>query len=166
MKDLKIHKIPKKNVLNTTVAVKKIRTKTLIQNYYVKQNILTKMIELILNQRMTKFQLLVNERVKYTADQIVNNSRFRCHEKLLTLKKASLISIYNTTIWTKRNFTWTSSSIKPNDNYEAKNNNMLWSEYEKVSTDLKRSVQTALPISSSWNIRLAKRTNNSKHGKK
>ena len=39
-----------KNVLNTTVAVKKIRTKTLIQNYYVKQNILTKMIELILNQ--------------------------------------------------------------------------------------------------------------------
>ena len=52
-----------KNVLNTTVAVKKNRTKTLIQNYYVKQNILTKMIELILNQRMTKFQLIVNERV-------------------------------------------------------------------------------------------------------
>ena len=50
---------------------------------------------------------------KYTADQILNNSRFRCLEKLL-------ISIYITTIWTKRNFTWTSSSIKPNDNYEAK----------------------------------------------
>ena len=90
---------------------------------------------------------------------MVNNSRFRCLEKLL-------ISIYNTTIWTKKNFTWTSSSIQPNDNYDAKNNNMLWSEYEKVSTDLNRSVQTALPISSSWNIRLKKRTNDSKHGKK
>ena len=52
-----------KNVLNTTVAVKKFRAKTLIQNYYVRQNILTKMIELILNQWMTKFQLIVKERV-------------------------------------------------------------------------------------------------------
>ena len=57
---------------------------------------------------------------KYTADQIVNNSRFRCLKKHLKLAKLSLISIYNTTIWTKRNFTWTSSSIKPNDNDEAK----------------------------------------------
>ena len=57
---------------------------------------------------------------KYTADQIVNNSRFRCLKKLLTLTKASLISIYNTTIWTKRNFTRTSSSVKPNDNVKAK----------------------------------------------
>ena len=57
---------------------------------------------------------------KYTADQIVNNSRFRCLEKLLILTKASLISIYSTTIWTKENFIRTSSSIKPNDNDEAK----------------------------------------------
>ena len=40
-----------------------LRTKTLKQNYYVKQNLLTKMIELILNQRMKIFQLIINERV-------------------------------------------------------------------------------------------------------
>ena len=57
------HKIQRKRKKNTTVAVKEIGTKILIQNYYVKQNILTKMIELILNQRMTKFQLIVNEQV-------------------------------------------------------------------------------------------------------
>ena len=88
--------------------------------------------------------------IKYTADQIVNNSQFRCLEKLLILKKASLISIYSITIWTKENFIWTSSSIKQNDNDEQKST-MLLSEYEKVSTDLKKSFQTALPISSSWN---------------
>ena len=57
---------------------------------------------------------------KYTADRIIINSRFRCLKKLLTLKKASLISIYSTTIWTKENFIWTSSSIKTNANDEAK----------------------------------------------
>ena len=58
--------------------------------------------------------------IKYTADQIVNNSRFRCLKKFLTLTKASLISIYSTTNWTKENFIWTSSSIKTNNNDEAK----------------------------------------------
>ena len=43
---------------------------------------------------------------------------------------------------------------------------MLSSEYEKVSTDLKRSFQTALPISSSRNMKLEKRTNDSKPGQK
>ena len=40
---------------------------------------------------------------------------------------------------------------------------MLSSQYGKVSTDLKRSFQTALPISRSRNINLEKRTNDSKH---
>ena len=57
---------------------------------------------------------------KYTADQIVYHSRFRCLEKLLTLTKAILIGIYKNTIWTKGKLAWTSSSIKPNDNDEAK----------------------------------------------
>ena len=43
---------------------------------------------------------------------------------------------------------------------------MLPSEYEKVSTDLKRSFQTALPISSSRNMKLEKRTNDNKTGPK
>ena len=86
-------------------------------------------------------------------------------KKLLTITKASLISIYSTTIWTKRNFIWTSFPIKPNDNDEAQKNTKL-SEYEKVSTDRKRSFQTALPISSSLNIKIEKWTNDSKHGQK
>ena len=70
--------------------------------------------------------------IKYTADQIVNNSRFRCLKKLLILTKASLISIYSTTIWTKENFIWTSSSIKLNNNGEAKKYYALIRVREKI----------------------------------
>ena len=47
------------------------------------------MIELILNQRITKIQLIVNER-KYTADQIVNNSQLRCLKKTSDINKSKL----------------------------------------------------------------------------
>ena len=63
LKGLRQPQDPKKTLKKTTVVLKKNSYKTLKQNYYVKQNILTRMIELILNQRMTKFQLIINDRV-------------------------------------------------------------------------------------------------------
>ena len=76
--------------------------------------------------------------IKYTADQIVNNSRGRCLKKLLTLTKASLISIYSTTIWTKENFIWTSSSIKQNDNDQAKKYHAFIIIWESINRSNKK----------------------------
>ena len=100
LKDLKKSEDPRKSYQKNRGS-KKNRTNLLIQNYYVKQNILAEMIELRLNRKVTNFPLIIKERVSVTADHIVDNSRFKCVKKLLILTKASLIIIYSTTIWTK-----------------------------------------------------------------
>ena len=58
--------------------------------------------------------------------------------KLVTSTKASFISIYSTTIWTKENFIWTSSSIKPNDNNVAKKYHALIRVWESIIRSIEK----------------------------
>ena len=89
MKDLKKSEDPRKSYQKNRGS-KKNRTKLLIQNYYVKQNILAEMIEQRLNREVTNFPLIIKERVSVTADHIVDNSRFKCVKKTFDINKGKL----------------------------------------------------------------------------
>ena len=66
-------------------------------------------------------------------------------KKLLTLRKASLISIHSTNIWTKRNFAWTSSSINLTNTQSE--NNKLSVDYQRTSLSTPLTKLSAIPDS-------------------